>query len=92
MSHKDYSFIASALNELGYLVLAIKNQLPSDPPMAKSGDLFKLRSPFWEQGAENIRFAQIALSQSHPQFDWQNPVLIGHSNGGDISVSTPIEI
>jgi pimeloyl-ACP methyl ester carboxylesterase len=85
VSNKDYTFIASALNRLGYLVVAIQNQLPSDPPLAKSGDLFKLRSPSWEEGAANIRFVRNSLSQSHRQFDWQRLVLVGHSNGGDIS-------
>ncbi len=85
LPHTAYSFIADALNDLGYLVVAIQNQLPSDPPLATSGNLQELRAPSWAQGAENIRFARSELSRSHPQFDWRRLVLIGHSNGGDIS-------
>lgn len=85
LAHTAYSFIAHTLNGLGYLVVAIQNQLPSDPPLPTGGNLREVRAPFWAQGAQNIRFARSELARSHPQFDWQRPVLIGHSNGGDIS-------
>jgi hypothetical protein len=32
-----------------------------------------------------LRFVRKSLRRSHPNFDWEDPVLIGHSNGGDIS-------
>ncbi len=84
-SHKGYAFIAEELNRLGYLVVGIQHQLPSDPPLATAGDLFEGRSPVWEQGAANLRFVHHELSRSYPGFDWQHVVLVGHSNGGDIA-------
>jgi hypothetical protein len=80
-----YSFIASTLNDLDYLVVTVQHELPSDPPLATSGDLFANRSPNWQRGAENLRFVRDSLHISQPQFDWNHPLLVGHSNGGDIS-------
>ena len=85
ISNKSYTFISSALSELGYLAVAVQHELPSDPPLATSGDLFAGRTPNWQRGAENLRFVRKSLRRSHPNFDWEDPVLIGHSNGGDIS-------
>lgn len=85
ISNKNYAFISSALSELGYLAVAIQHELPSDPPLVTSGDLFAGRTPNWQRGADNLRFVRESMRRSHPDFDWQAPVLIGHSNGGDIS-------
>ena len=85
VNHTHYSFIAHTLNELGYLVVAVQHELPSDAPLAKTGDLFKARAPAWQRGAENLRFTRNSLQQRYPEFDWTNLTLIGHSNGGDTS-------
>lgn len=85
MPHTAYSFIASTLNDQGYLVVAIQNQSPNDPPLPSQGNLRKARTPSWAQSAQNIHFVRNQLTHSHPQFAWHHLVLIGHSNGGDIS-------
>ncbi len=85
IGHTEYSFLAASLNRLGYLAVAIQHELPSDPPLSTRGDLFATRAPNWRRGAETIRFVVSTLSKSHREFDWQRPVLVGHSNGGDIS-------
>lgn len=85
IDHTNYGFIARTLSELGYLVVAVQHELPSDAPLAKTGDLFKARAPVWQRGAENLRFTRKALEQRYPAYDWTNLTLIGHSNGGDIS-------
>lgn len=84
-NHKAYSFIAHALNDRGYLVVSIQHELSSDAPLAFDGDLYTLRMPVWHRGVENLRFARTTLAAKYPQFNWQHLVLIGHSNGGDIS-------
>ena len=81
----DYSFISNALAKSGYLVVAIQHDLPSDPALSKSGDLFASRMPAWKRGAENIHFVRDTLARKYPMFDWPHLVLVGHSNGGDIS-------
>ena len=85
LPHTDYSFIANALLDSGYFVVAIQHDLPTDPPLSKSGDLFASRMPAWKRGANNIRFVRDALSTTYPDYDWRHLVLVGHSNGGDIS-------
>jgi dienelactone hydrolase len=85
ISAKDYTFIASALAERGFLVVAVQHELPTDDPLATQGDLFAGRTPNWQRGAANIRFVRDVMRRSHQGFDWDRPVLIGHSNGGDIS-------
>jgi len=85
VSHKNYSFVASSLNRLGYLAVSVQHELPSDPPLSKTGDLVTVRTPAWKRGAENLRFVRESLSRSHPQYDWEHLVLIGSSMGGDIS-------
>jgi dienelactone hydrolase len=81
----QYAFVADAVNALGYLMVSVGQELPGDAPIASRGDLFKLRSPNWARGAQNIRYAQAALRRQYPQYDWAHPVLAGHSNGGDIA-------
>jgi hypothetical protein len=83
--HTDYSFIASTLNRLGYLVVAVQHELRSDPPLATTGNLFDARTPNWIRGAESVKFVHRFLKQKMPDFRWDHPLLVGHSNGGDIS-------
>jgi len=83
--HTGYSFLANALTANGHLVVAVQHDLPDDPPLTAPGDLIAVRTPFWERGAENLRFLKVALSKQHPDFDWTHLILIGHSNGGDLS-------
>lgn len=85
LRHTDYSFISNALARSGYLVVAIQHDLPSDPAISKTGDLFANRTPMWQRGAENLRFVRNTLSRTYTGFDWSSLVLIGHSNGGDLS-------
>ncbi len=81
----DYSFIANSLKRSGYLIVAIQHELPSDPALSRTGDLFANRMPVWRRGAENIRFVRNTLSGTYTGFDWPHLTLVGHSNGGDIS-------
>ncbi len=85
VSHLHYSFIANTLADIGYLVVSVQHQLPSDPPFVSSGDVYGQRKEMWKRGARNIQFVKGMLSQSYRNYDWQRPVLIGHSNGGDTS-------
>lgn len=85
ISHLDYTFLASQLNRLGYLVVSINHQLPSDPKLDRTGDIRLQLKVMWQQGASNIGFAQDELKSSYPQFAWRRVVLVGHSVGGDSS-------
>jgi pimeloyl-ACP methyl ester carboxylesterase len=85
MAPSAYGFIARKLVGEGYLVVSVQHQLPTDAPLAMSGDLYALRKPTWERGVANLRFALSILQRDYPHIDPSRTILIGHSNGGDIS-------
>jgi len=84
MDPTAYGFIARQLMDDGYLVVSVQHQLPTDPPLASTGDLYTLRRPTWERGVANLRCVLSNLKRDFPQVDPCRTFLIGHSNGGDI--------
>jgi hypothetical protein len=85
ISHLQYTFIAKQLNKLDFLVVAIGHELPSDPALSLAGDLYETRSENWSRGAKTLDFLKNSLSKDLEKYDFEKLVLIGHSNGGDIS-------
>ncbi|NWO06704.1 MAG: alpha/beta hydrolase [Alteromonadaceae bacterium] len=85
VSHTKYSFLSKQLNQLGYMVVAIGHELESDPPLSVSGDLYETRSENWSRGAETLDFVKHNLEPTYPNYNFNDLLLIGHSNGGDIS-------
>jgi len=82
----EYSFIANALAARGYFVASIQHDLETDNPLPTTGNLFDRRKPLWERGVQNILFVMSELKKIEPQLDLSKVVLIGHSNGGDMSM------
>lgn len=82
----EYSFIANALASRGYFVATIQHDLETDKPLPTTGNLFDRRKPFWERGVQNISFVIGELQKIEPQLDLSKVILIGHSNGGDMSM------
>ena len=85
ISHDKYQFISEQFNQLGYLTIAVGHELPTDPPLSVSGNLYETRSENWQRGANTLKFIRKYFSDSLPNYDFDNLTLIGHSNGGDIS-------
>ncbi|MCH1923563.1 alpha/beta hydrolase [Shewanella sp. C32] len=85
MGHSQYRFATDALNQLGYLTVAIAHELPQDPPLSVSGNLYQTRSENWRRGAATLAFMRAALQEQYPNYDFDSLLLFGHSNGGDIS-------
>ena len=83
--HSKYSFLSEQLNKLGYLVIAVGHELPGDPPLSVSGNLFETRSENWRRGALTLDFLRLTLAKRFQGYDFSNLTLVGHSNGGDIS-------
>lgn len=83
--YTKYSFITESMNAHGFMTVAINHELPNDPLLSKSGDLYKTRIENWQRGSETIYFIQKELSSLLNAYDFKNLVLVGHSNGGDIS-------
>lgn len=42
--------------------------------------------PFWERGVNSLKFTIDNISKTNPKLDMRKVILIGHSNGGDISM------
>ena len=82
----EYSFICNTLAARGFLVASIQHDLPTDPPIAMKGYPYVGRLPAYERGAANIEFVLGELRKLKPNADYSRLLLVGHSNGGDISV------
>ncbi|GAB3280217.1 alpha/beta fold hydrolase [Larkinella harenae] len=85
-TNKAYSFIAHNLVAHGYLVASIQHELPTDEPIPTTGNPYEVRMPNWKRGSENIHFVIKELQKQKPDLDADHVLLIGHSNGGDMSM------
>lgn len=80
-----YRFIADDLVARGFVVASIQQDLEDDPPMATEGDLAVLRRPAWQVGADTIAYVMSKMVElGHAR--GSRVLLVGHSNGGDISM------
>jgi hypothetical protein len=86
IKNTEYLFIANSLASLGYFVVSIQHDLETDESFPKTGNLFERRKPLWERGVQNILFVLDEIKKMNPQLDLNKVILIGHSNGGDISM------
>jgi hypothetical protein len=87
VKNTEYSFLANALAAKGYLVASIQQDLPSDPPlMTKPGEPYVGRREVYEKGEANILFVLGELKKLEPNADYNHLTMVGHSNGGDISM------
>ncbi len=83
----EYSFLANVLAARGYLVASIQQDLPSDPPlMTKVGMPYVGRLGVYERCEANILFVLDRLRKLQPNADYSHITLVGHSNGGDVSM------
>jgi pimeloyl-ACP methyl ester carboxylesterase len=83
----EYSFLANVLALRGYLVLSIQHDLPSDAPLVtRVGELYVGRLPVYERGVANILFTVEEMKKRMVYADFDKLLLVGHSNGGDISM------
>jgi len=83
----EYSFLANVLAARGYLVASIQQDLPSDPPlMTKVGQPYVGRHTVYLRCEANILFVLGELQKLQPHADYNHLTLVGHSNGGDVSM------
>jgi predicted dienelactone hydrolase len=85
-SYLGYSFIAKEFASKGYFVASIQHELPTDSLLDLKGIAQIVRKSNWERGVENILFVMKTLQSKYPNIDFSNVTLIGHSNGGDMSM------
>jgi hypothetical protein len=83
----EYSFLANVFAARGYMAISIQHDLPTDAPMVtKVGELYVGRLPQYQRGVANIRFAIDEMKKIEPNADYDHLTMVGHSNGGDISM------
>jgi hypothetical protein len=87
VKNTEYSFLANVLAARGYLVASIQQDLPSDPPlMTKVGLPYVGRRGVYLRCEANILFVLDELQKGQPNADYNHLTLVGHSNGGDVSM------
>ena len=87
VKHTEYSFLSNIFAARGYLVISIQHDLSTDDPMVtKVGEEYVGRRMQYNRGAFNIMFAIDEVKKLYPNADYRRLTLIGHSNGGDISM------
>ncbi|WP_375788294.1 alpha/beta hydrolase [Bradyrhizobium sp. Pha-3] len=83
----EYSFLTNVFASRGYLVVSIQHDLDTDAPMVtKVGEEYVGRRMQYNRGAFNIMYAIDELKKLYPNANFRALTLIGHSNGGDISM------
>jgi hypothetical protein len=87
VKNTEYSFLANVLAARGYLVASIQHDLPSDPPlMTKVGQPYVGRREVYLRCEANILFVLDQLQKLQPNAEYDHLTLVGHSNGGDVSM------
>lgn len=87
VKYTEYSFLANVMAMRGYLVICIQHDLPTDAQLiTQEGSLFVGRLKVYERGVANILYTIEQMKKTEPNADYDHLTLVGHSNGGDISM------
>ncbi|MCA6098504.1 alpha/beta hydrolase [Bradyrhizobium sp. WSM 4400] len=87
VKNTEYSFLTNLFASRGYLVVSIQHDLDTDAPMVtKVGEEYVGRRMQYNRGVFNIMYAIDELKKVYPNANYRQLTLIGHSNGGDISM------
>jgi hypothetical protein len=87
VKNTEYSFLTNLFAARGYLVVSIQHDLDTDDPMVtKAGEEFVGRRMQYNRGIANILYTIDELKKQYPGADYKHLTMIGHSNGGDISM------
>jgi hypothetical protein len=83
----EYSFLVNVFAARGYLVASIQHDLPTDAPLVTvAGSLYVGRLAVYERALANILFVMNELGKIQPTAAYDRIMLVGHSNGRDISM------
>lgn len=89
-NYLGYTYITKFLAKKGFWVLSVQHELPSDPPLAFGDNIYEKRLPVWQQGMHSIRKTIDHFKTNYPNLKIESVDLVGHSNGGDMSVLSAI--
>jgi pimeloyl-ACP methyl ester carboxylesterase len=83
----EYSFLSNVFAARGYLAMSVQHDLPTDAPLVtKVGEPYVGRLPVYQRGIANIAFSLEEMKAIEPNADYDRLTMVGHSNGGDISM------
>ncbi len=80
-----YTYLTEYLASKGYTLVSVQHELPNDDLLAMTGVLKETRMPNWERGSQNIFYVLHEIKTKYPKLSYSKLVLIGHSNGGDMT-------
>jgi len=86
INYLNYSYLTKRLARIGFWTLSIQHELQGDSLIPTHGIMQVVRMPFWKRGEANILFVLNDFIARHPGVSIRSVDLIGHSNGGDMSV------
>ena len=84
--YSRYSYLTEYLASKGYFVASIQHELSTDEMLPMQGDFKITRRPNWERGVQNISYVLNKIKKDFPKYNYDKLALIGHSNGGDMTV------
>lgn len=87
-NYLNYSYLTKRLARAGFWTLSIQHELQGDSLIPTTGIIQVVRMPFWARGEANILFVLSDFKRKNPDLVIRSVDLIGHSNGGDMSVLT----
>lgn len=85
-AYLGYGHLAEAMAAEGWFVVSVQHELPTDELLPMSGAPKVVRRPSWERGVANLLFVLDRLHHIHPELDLKRLTVMGHSQGGDISM------
>lgn len=86
VKHKEYRFLTKVLAARGHLVVSIQHDNAGDPPLSYAGYPYVGRKPMYERAVQNIEYVLSELKKTETNADFSQITMLGHSNGGDISL------
>lgn len=90
-NYLGYTYITQHLARRGYWVISIQHELATDDPLPRGENLYELRYPIWIRGMKSIRATIAHFSWLNPDIEISTIDLVGHSNGGDMSVMAALK-
>ena len=89
LAYRKWEYLAKYFTDKNYAFIAIQHDLPGDVDGLETIDpklpATEARKHLWIRGEQNIFFVIDELKQQFPEFNFDNFIIAGHSNGGDIA-------
>lgn len=89
LAYKKWQYLAEYFVSKGYAFIAIQHDLPGDTDGLETIDpnlpSVESRKHLWIRGQQSILFVIDELKKKYSNFNFDNFIISGHSNGGDMA-------